>query len=554
MQFKYEYTRPDNGERQYNESIPFNSYRHIDARYVKSAVSEYNGNPFIEALPHPRTKDEIEDAYSKSLISFNWEKAHKMNMFDKVAHIALLKDFRVQPVFATRLETQFYYSQIVSYNNRNSFLHSTAPFVMKARKDDPDPTPTDGIITLESCGSSPNEPITLLGYSGCGKTSAIKTLLTDYPQVLVHEFDDDYRFLQITYIYVECPANSNIDVLFSKIAEQIDLCIGSGTMYRDQVEGKKKLGQKAQVISRMFKAFGVGTLFIDEIQNMDFTANKEASFVSLMTISNDTGTNVSVIGTEEAYRKMFGSLKQIRRTGAPIIASEYCSMPAYLSTCIMVLSQYQWFDEQVTFTDKMLKTMQDCTGGIFDQIVTLYTFMNLDYLEIKEANPSEKIVVDEKYILETSNRHFPGLQEILKTLEVPGIDKKLKELRQSAEAEKNRIMERARMEKEAEEIIENNTSEKKVERETLVKNCVVNILKIHDDEYSAAEIEKEVRRQIRKNKSGTEKAITKLAYRELKNEYTGKIKAIRAKKGAKNDAMKEAILKAPTGIGEVNNE
>ena len=68
----------------------------------------------------------------------------------------------------------------------------------------------------------PSNGFTLLGASGCGKSTSIMLMLEQFPQLILHENKVFGRFLQIVYLKVNCLPNSNISALLDNIGTEID--------------------------------------------------------------------------------------------------------------------------------------------------------------------------------------------------------------------------------------------------------------------------------------------------------------------------------------------
>lgn len=66
----------------------------------------------------------------------------------------------------------------------------------------------------------------LLGYSGCGKSTSLKQLFDNFPQVIMHHPDPATNITQITYLVVSCMPNSNFATLYRQIGEAIDNALG----------------------------------------------------------------------------------------------------------------------------------------------------------------------------------------------------------------------------------------------------------------------------------------------------------------------------------------
>lgn len=58
LNWKYWYTDVDKDKNQYTYE-ECNRIGPVDAKYVKSSNKDFNGNPFIEALPRPRDGKEL---------------------------------------------------------------------------------------------------------------------------------------------------------------------------------------------------------------------------------------------------------------------------------------------------------------------------------------------------------------------------------------------------------------------------------------------------------------------------------------------------------------
>ena len=70
---KYEYTDIPMGENQY-ANIDFKNTLFVDAKYTHAMIPSDRGNRYIEALPPPRTEQEILQAYSKPILTYDFER------------------------------------------------------------------------------------------------------------------------------------------------------------------------------------------------------------------------------------------------------------------------------------------------------------------------------------------------------------------------------------------------------------------------------------------------------------------------------------------------
>ncbi len=58
-------------------------------------------------------------------------------------------------------------------------------------------------------------------------------------------------------------------------------------------------------VCELIEKFSIGTIVLDEIQLINFNSNKENSYEGLLGIVNKTKIALSVVGTDEAYKKLF---------------------------------------------------------------------------------------------------------------------------------------------------------------------------------------------------------------------------------------------------------
>ena len=369
----YEYTNLDADERQYDD-YDLSETNTVKACYVKSKTPIDNGNPYIEALPRPRdTVDEVYNVYTKPLSGYNYSDIINWSKYDKQAYITSLHSIRYMLPFHIQLEKHFNFALLSSYRERKSMLCNNKVIIKNDIEEYVDAR------LLGKNGAASNAGVTLLGYSGCGKSASVEILLSNYPQVIEHSSKKMPRFTQITYLVVVCPTCSNFSALYSNIGNEIDIALNNTTpVYKQMIDKQKNLGAKADVVCELIQLFGIGCIIFDEIQFIDFKGQKENTFESLLTIVNRTKVALMVVGTEDAYEKMFPNLRMARRTGTLIQASKYCENTKYFASIVKDLMQYQLFDTHVEATSDIIKAFYDVSKGIIAQLIN-QIFFNICY-------------------------------------------------------------------------------------------------------------------------------------------------------------------------------
>lgn len=505
MNKNYEYYNCNKHESQY---IDCNLNKVVNARYVKALVECDKGNPYIEALPYPRNEEDVRDAYTQSLLTYDYDKVKNMDKLEKMLQVSTLRQIRFPLTFHKNLEFSFYNALLTSYRARKLTPTNQNPIVYVSGDIEQE---TSCILCGDSADST-NAGFSLIGYSGCGKSSAIHTLLSHYPQTIIHKTDKLKKYIQIVYLVVNCVPNSNFSALYEGIGDAIDKALGNTeSVYAKEISKTATLGRKMEKVRELIERFGIGIIIFDEIQLIDFDRTKESSFESLMTLSNRTKVAMAVVGTEDARDKMFKELRTTRRIGTVINGNMYCDNKKFFEFLVYQLFQYQWFDTPVEVTQDLVDALYGVSKGIVDQLIGIYSCMHYDYLEHKK-----RPVIDAKYVYDIAERYYPGIQYVLADLESVESARKLMSIRQDAEVRVATIIDNAQQEKEAEEILQNQN--KMNRRNLLLKNVVVNITALYD-EYSLPEIEKAfntVMKQI-KDEPKSEREIGRMVIDRLNN-------------------------------------
>lgn len=500
----YQYVPCEEYESQY-EDYDLQKENIVDAIYVKAKLEIDEGNPYIEALPYPRNEENINMAYTSLLSSYRYDKVKNMSKFEKMLQVGMLRELRFPLPFHKKLEFNFYDALIRSYRARRPIesRKSNVEYVASNTK-----LMTNRKLSGDSAAST-DAGFSLIGYSGCGKSSAINTLVSRYPQVIMHDDENGGYFPQIVYLVVNCIPNSNFAALYEGIGDAIDQAFGNTTpIYATEIAHAAGLGKKAEKVKNLIERFGIGMIIFDEIQLIDFQHTKENTFDSLLTLANRTKVAIAVVGTEDARDKMFKELRTARRIGTMINANSYCARKDFFEFLVEELFHYQWFDEPVEVTDEIVDVLYDVTKGIVDQLIGVYACMNYDYLDKKK-----KPVVNAEYIKKIAKNYYPGMQEVLANLESLENERKMLEIRAESDAQIAKMMDQAQQELEMEKIKQKKTS--MAANLATLQNVIANITNIYD-EYSTKQIENAFWNVTKdKNAPKEERAITKAVIQEL---------------------------------------
>ena len=192
---KYEYTDIPMGENQY-ANIDFENTLFVDAKYTHAMIPSDRGNRYIEALPPPRTEQEILQAYSKPILTYDFERESNLPDSTRLYMVGQLRSLRLPLPFHKELEQSFRLALEESYRNRYTIADEQAKLEVSVA----DVKQGQHNKLVGDNFSSANAGFSLLGCSGCGKSSSLKILLSQYPQVIMHHDDKYGRYPQIVYL------------------------------------------------------------------------------------------------------------------------------------------------------------------------------------------------------------------------------------------------------------------------------------------------------------------------------------------------------------------
>ncbi len=514
------------------DDLTFETGKPVKARYIKATLDMDKGNPFIEALPLQRNDREIENEYFREIPLYSLSKIQNMSTFEKMTNVGSLRELRFNLPFHEQLEYYFYNSLLTSYRSRNIIGSKNSKinnFIEGEKKEG------SAILSGDSAAST-NAGFSLIGYSGCGKSSAIKTLVSHYPQVIIHNLDEYGYFPQITYLVVNCVANSNFAALYEGIGDAIDKALGNiEPVYAKEIRQSRNLGVRAEKIKVLIERFAIGAIIFDEIQLIDFAHTKENTFDSLLTLANKTKVAIAVVGTEDAKSKMFSELRTSRRLGAMINGNAYCDNKKFFDSLAMSLFEYQWFDNVVEYDDEISGVLYDLTKGIIDQLIGIYITAHIEYLQSKK-----KPKVNGEFFKKITNKYFPGIQSVLADMENTDNVSHLNKIRMEGYDKLEGIIDAEKQKDATNKIIA--SSEKKSERKIELNNVMTNIKNIYDD-FSDNQIQ-EAYIKIMNRKSSedkTEKDITKLVLEQLQKLPKSNVKKGKVKISSKIDDYKSFL-------------
>lgn len=387
-----------------------------EANYKEQALSEYNNNPFIEALPQIFNEDEVLEQFMVTPRITEQDKKSETNIRYHV--LKRIKNY-IQPL-PIHFEVERRLSTLIrrGYLARNpldkSFLERIR-VLHQLREDEEEAHKyiDERLNYIRSTADS----LSIIGISGIGKTTAIERLLLMYPQVIKHEFYKEQPFnrTQIVWLKIDCPYDGSLSTLCKSFFKAIDDLLG--TRYLE------KFGYLNRVTSTMLlhmtslaSMYGIGVLVIDEIQHLLNSKNDQEEMLNFfVTLSNTVGIPTVLIGTSKAQQLFKGNFRQARRAASDgsIIWDRMTEDSEEWNFFLETLWEFQCLKTYSELTEDIKKTFYEECQGITSVAVNLFILAQERAL-FDEANEGE--IITPLVIKKTASEDMKIIQPMLNAL------------------------------------------------------------------------------------------------------------------------------------------
>lgn len=341
----------------------------IQAEYKDFPLQEFNCNPLIQALPPLADKKEI---IKKLLVEplFDEEERNIAGVYRLHMINRLFQLFQPLPIHI-EVWNMIHSLIIQGYLARNPFDKTYKEYLNATGKEIINRTfdinSRKNFRSTAGCG-------TFIGFSGMGKTTTVNRVLSNIPQVILHnEYQGQhYNQIQLVWLKLEAPSNSSLKSLCLQFFLKVDEILGSNN-YKKHVSRNTSVDSMLPLISQLAHNIGLGLLIIDETQNIKQRGSDQIMnfFVSLI----NSGINLAVIGTPGAY-DLFGKELRITRrlTGNAEIIYNNMEYGNEFKLLVETIWQYQWTQKPVRYNDEFSDLFYELTQGVSDLVVKLFAY------------------------------------------------------------------------------------------------------------------------------------------------------------------------------------
>lgn len=355
-----------------------NNKNFVEAKYTQQKISEYVGNPLIEALP-----DILEDPIHVALALTKYPRYDIEDLsLPAIYRMHMVKNIKE---FFKPLSVHYLLEQIISrlirngYVNRNPFIYNASVPKFNWQKYPP-----------QNNAPTVTPQLGIFGISGIGKTSLIGKILSMYPQGILHtnyNGDTTVRY-QITWLHVETPANCTPKGLCLNLLSKIDLLFEENLYYQKGVN--KRTYELPNYIKSILDIHSVGILVFDELQNLRGIEGKKQEQILnfFVELSNTISVPIILIGTLKALPLFNTEFRNARRIcGDETIIWNRIEKDEEWDAFVKDLFKFQYTNHRVEISDDLKDLLYKESQGITDIVVKL--FMLAQYRAISSGK--EKI-------------------------------------------------------------------------------------------------------------------------------------------------------------------
>ncbi len=334
------------------------------ASYTKQAITEYAGNPLIEALPPI-----LDETAAAELISnfpqpvmpeeLELDGAMRIHCIDRLRTV-------VQP-FLLHLELESLLSLLIrrGYVGRNPTSASTVRHLHSL----------SGAQRYHDAFKSTADTFSVVGLSGIGKSTALHAILSLYPQTIRHERYEGQQFVhtQITWLKLDCPRDGSLGGFCQQFFHAVGQALGDQDYHKRHRH--RNINDALQQMEQVASTFFIGALLIDELQNLHLakTGGKESMLNFFLHLVNNIGIPVVFIGTNSMISLFSDVMRVARRScgGGMIEFNRFEKEDDEWRFLVENLWSYQWCKQTAELTPEIFDVLYEHTQGVTDFLVKL---------------------------------------------------------------------------------------------------------------------------------------------------------------------------------------
>lgn len=324
-------------------------------------------NPFALAIRPSLTEEEVIDEVARTPRIYQGE--CELPAYARRELVMRLDDF-VEPLPRFfELESRISGMIRAGYARRNPL-----PLGMQRKLIEKQELEQREFITLPPITLAPG--LSLIGFSGVGKTTAVSSVLNLHTQVHTHTSFQGMPFhrTQLVWARVACPPTGGPRTLLMNIFQELDRLLGTDNHRRFE-NSRRSASELIPNLVDLMSTLGLGLLVIDEIQRLVRMGEEEAKLLlDVFThLRTESQTPVMLIGTPKAMSVLDSGFEQGRRnTSLGHIDWQPMDNDDTWSFFVEQMWQLQWLTSPTPLTPELQNALYDWSQGITDMAVKIF--------------------------------------------------------------------------------------------------------------------------------------------------------------------------------------
>lgn len=380
-----------------NDDLIYLNANKVEAIYTDQQVERLSGNPLIDALPEMKNFKEMYDGIK------NYPQYNAKERFDndilRLCYIQSLNELILPMAMHQRVYLNIELMFRIGYKHRNpidkerkKILNNTSKVIV----DDNNKDKYRSIIEYNRKHTFViSNGFSIVGISGIGKTTTVKRILSNFPQVIKHiNFKGEiFKRTQVVWLYLSCPPNCSIKAFCGSFFKALDAAVNESNYDKYYKDSFSTVRMKLNMISATEK-YCIGGIFIDEIQHLtESKIGSDTILDFLVDLDNVLSVPIVFIGTYKANSILQTDFRIARRaSGIWEVLWDPMENDKQWEMFIKKMWKYQWTKKESELTPEIINAFFDCTQGITERVVKLYMLTQV------RAILGDKECIDEKYI------------------------------------------------------------------------------------------------------------------------------------------------------------
>lgn len=356
----------------------------VSANYERAELSEFSGNPLIEALP-PIPDSEAWMRVLESVPTIDVCERQLPVHLRTQCTMRLLRFFQPLP---QHIELAGRVDLILrqGYLERNPLNGDRVKIMQRAYEHHPfgGGATTAGFVEARPIFSS-----SVVGVSGVGKTTTVRRILGAYPPVIYHP---KYHLHQVVWLKLDCPPDGSLKQLLANLVAEFDRLLG--TDFSREIKSRTALEEIHQLVNQLAAVYNLGVLVIDEIQNLSVkrSGGREVMMNFFQELCNELNVPVLLMGTMKAARVLQLDFRQARRNAA--IGSftwDRLKNDNIWKLLLESLWRFQWVRNPASLNTEMTDYLHERTQGLVAVLITAFSLAQMRAINAETETLTKKL-------------------------------------------------------------------------------------------------------------------------------------------------------------------